>query len=1054
VWDLAVDRKKAKSPNELNPVKKSLSKSTKRFLILFLIAAVSVIVLTHSLDKLGAGVSHAKPLVGSASRLPTVLALDQVPAGPVPLQDAARQISVPDGFHVTLFAGEPDVRQPIAFTTDDRGRLWVVECYSYPNWLPGAVRGQDRVVIFEDQDGDGQFDRRTVFWDQGDNLTGIELGFGGVWLCATPNLLFIPDRDRDDVPDGPPQVVLDGWDVNCKHNAFNALTWGPDGWLYGCNGILATSRVGRPGTPDAERVSINCGVWRFHPTRQNFEVVANGTTNPWGLDFDDMGQMFITNCVIPHLFHVVPGAHFQRMYGQDFNPNLYDLMSSCADHIHWGGGDWTSSRGGEGIHSVAGGGHAHAGAMVYLGDNWPDSYRNSIFMLNIHGRRVNRDRLTRSRSGYVATHEKDFLQSNDAWFRGLEMKTGPDGAAYMTDWSDIGECHDYDSVDGVHRENGRIFRVAFGHPAPVHLDLATQSDDGLAQLVTHQNDWFVRHARRILQERAAAGRDMKPVHAVFESVLRDDDNVAHELRALWALHVTGGLDATRRFELLSHSDENVRAWAVRLECESAEPLDNRADRNVFGKFVELAMSDPSPLVRLHIASALQRVPPRQRWTILSGLVTHGEDATDPNLPLMIWYAVEPLVSVDRATAATLAGRSSIPLVRRFLARRVVVEPDALAGPNDPPSGLDALIPVIRNASPPEAQLDLLRGVHDGLKGRRKVTMPRAWSSLEAKLNSPESREESRVIGLIFGDPAATAALRQSMMARTDKAPAVRERAIQALVEAGVPGLADNLKTLLNDVSVRRAAIRALGAFDDPAIAQELLRRYPTFSPDERADAIGSLASRPAFARVLLAGIKQKVIAPRDVSPYVARQLQAFGDAAISEELTRVWGTARSASTEKRALISEYKSRLTETQLAAADLARGRALFQRTCAACHRLFGEGNDIGPDLTGSNRANLDFILENVLDPNAVVGRDYKLTLIATKDGRVLSGIIRERTDLAIVLQTENERLTLATQDIDGIKESSASMMPEGLLERLSPEEQRDLVAYLGREQGTGDR
>src|SRR5207248_6874661 len=190
----------------------------------------------------------------------------------------------------------------------------------------------------------------------------IALGFGGVWLCSTPNLVFIPVRAGEDRPAGPPEVVLDGWNLKeAKHNVFNGLTWGPDGWLWGCNGIQSRSLVGPPRTPKEKRVEINCGVWRYHPTRKVFEAVAHGTTNPWGLDFDDSGEAFITNCVIKHLWHVVPGAHFQRMYGQDSNPYSYGLLESCADHLHWGGGHWTESRGGKGPHDVPGGGHAHVG---------------------------------------------------------------------------------------------------------------------------------------------------------------------------------------------------------------------------------------------------------------------------------------------------------------------------------------------------------------------------------------------------------------------------------------------------------------------------------------------------------------------------------------------------------------------------------------------------------------------------------------------------------------------------------------------------------------------
>ena len=442
-----------------------------------------------TLSALAAGLFLASAIAHADEPQPT--------SAPVPVDQAPARMSIPPGFKVTPFAAEPDVVQPIAFTIDPRGRLWVVENFSYPIWL-GGPQGKDRVVIFEDADGDGKFDRRTVFYEGGTSFTGIELGFGGVWLCATPNLLFIPDKDGDDKPDSAPVVALDGWDVNARHNLFNALKWGPDGWLWGCNGILSNSRVGRPGTPDADRTAINTGVWRYHPTRQVFEAVAHGTTNPWGLDFDDYGEAFITNCVIPHLFHVVPGAHFQRMFGEDFIANSYSLITTCADHLHWAGGHWTESREGKdhAKHSEAGGGHAHVGAMIYLGDQWPESYRNGVYTFNIHGHRVNHDRLERNGSSYVAHHEPDLLNGNDVWFRGLELKYGPDGAVYFTDWADIGECHENDD-DNAHRENGRIYKLSYGDVKPVKVDLAKQTDEELARLPAPQE-------RMVRPHRAAA----------------------------------------------------------------------------------------------------------------------------------------------------------------------------------------------------------------------------------------------------------------------------------------------------------------------------------------------------------------------------------------------------------------------------------------------------------------------------------------------------------------------------------------------------------------------
>ncbi len=588
---------------------------------------------------------------------------------PVPADQAAAKMTLPAGFQATLFAGEPDVVKPIAMTTDDRGRLWVAESHSYPHWITDGKDGHDRILIFEDSKNIGHFTSCKVFTDHATNLSGIAVGFGGVWLCSVPNLLFIPFKPNSDEPAGPPVVVLDGWDVlKAQHNVFNQLVWGPDGWLYGCNGIQSHSRVGKPGTPDAERVALDCGVWRYHPIKKRFEVVASGTTNPWGLDFDERGEAFITNCVIKHLFHVIPGAHYQRMYGQDLDADSYGLMESCADHIHWAGGTWTSSRGGVGAHGEAGGGHAHVGCMIYLGDNWPDAYRGHIFMCNLHGNRVNQDVPERVGSGYVAHHGKDFLFANDLWFRGISVLYGPDGGVYVSDWCDTGECHNHDKTTET---TGRIYKVTYGTPAPVDADLAKLSDEELVKLQRHKNEWWSRHARRLLQERAAARKlDGKLVQPLLAKMLREETEPALRLRALWALHVVGGLDEPALVKLLDDADETLRGWAVRLLLE-----DEKASPAVTTKLAAMAHADKSASVRLALASALQRLPAASRWAIAEGLAAQEEDAKDANLPLMIWYGIDELVPTDPDRAAALLVKTRIPLVREYIARRLAAAAD-------------------------------------------------------------------------------------------------------------------------------------------------------------------------------------------------------------------------------------------------------------------------------------------------------------------------------------------------------------------------------------------
>ncbi len=370
--------------------------------------------------------------------------------------EAARTMRVPEGFRVTLFAGEPDVMQPIGFCIDDRGRLWVAEAYNYPNH---GTKPGDRIVILEDTDGDGRHDKRTVFYEGLNYVTGIEVGFGGAWVMSPPSMYFIPDRDGDDVPDHKPEVVLDGFGNHANaHNLANGFAWGPDGWLYGTHGRTNWSMIGKPGSEQADRQLFDGGVYRYHPVRDVWEPFADGTTNPWGIDWNDVGDAFVCNCVNPHLFQVIQGAHYEPWRGRKSSEFAYQRIDTIADHLHFVGLGNIRSGLGSDAEDAAGGGHAHCGTMIYLGDNFPAKYRNQLFTNNIHGRRINNDLLRRSGSGYVASHGADLMRSADPWFMGVTLACGPGGEVYVSDWSDTGECH---STRDTRRHTGRIYRLSY-----------------------------------------------------------------------------------------------------------------------------------------------------------------------------------------------------------------------------------------------------------------------------------------------------------------------------------------------------------------------------------------------------------------------------------------------------------------------------------------------------------------------------------------------------------------------------------------------------------------
>tara|TARA_R110002049_G_scaffold46487_1_gene135117 strand:- start:51832 stop:57669 length:5838 start_codon:yes stop_codon:yes gene_type:complete len=985
---------------------------------------------------------------GNVTPLKIALTTDEYPHAGLSAQEAAAAMDLPDGFSVTVGAAEPDVQQPIAMAIDDRGRVWIAEAYEYPIRAKGD-RGRDRILIFEDTDGNGTLDRRKVFAEGLNLVSGLEVGFGGVWVGAAPYLMFIPDRDGNDEPDSEPEILLDGFGYEDTHETLNAFIWGPDGWLYGCHGVFTHSNVGKPGTADEERVPMNCAVWRYHPVRHEFEVFANGTSNPWGVDFNDHGQAFITACVIPHLYHVIDGARYQRQGGRHFNPYTYRDISTIADHLHYLG---ATPHGGNSKSDAAGGGHAHAGAMIYLGDKWPKRYRNQLFMNNIHGQRLNMDLLKPNGSGYVGSHGPDFLMTGDKASQILNLRYGPDGNAWMIDWYDMQACHRREA-DIHDRTNGRIYKVCYGdstQSAPAK-PLAAMSDLDLASLVLEENDWYVRHSRRNLQERAASRSIDAAAVAFLSEVLTDNSDDTRRLRAAWAMHVIGAVSQQTIESMLADPSPHVRGWAIQLVMEDVSPkvLGGSEDlRGWLPRFVELARTDESPIVRLYLASAAQKIPLNQRWDLLTALTQHAADAEDHNLPLMYWYAAEPLADVDtgRALALAMSAGDHIPLIQEFMLRRI--------GSGGAESSMAALVDGLGSAESPKLQLTFLGAIRSALAGRRQVVAPKQWATVSAGLlrsDDVDVRLQTTALGVTFGDPTAFAAMRSQIekVAGDTQAKLV---ALNSLLDAGDPELVPTLRSLLSsDGPLREAAIRGLAQYNDPKVAPALLNVYSELTPDQKRMALGTLCARASSGVALLKAIESDRVAGTDLTADLVRQLQFLENKQIDSLLESVWGTARESAADKLKLIAEMKLLVDSDQYPPADLEHGRAIFAKTCMKCHMLYGTGFKIGPDLTGSNRSDIDYLLSNIVDPSAVMAKEYLPTIILTDDGRVANGLVKAEDRNSVTLQTSDALVVIPKSEIEERREGEKSMMPDDQLKQFSPHEIRSLIAYLQAKQQT---
>jgi putative membrane-bound dehydrogenase-like protein len=857
-----------------------------------------------------------------------------------------------------------------------------------------------------------------------------------LFLGAPPNLLFVPDRNHDDRADVKDiEVRLTGWGIRDRHETLNSFHWGPDGWLYGLQGFATPSIVRKPDGkgklykkndpfPEEEvrrgkGVEINGGVWRYHPTKDRFEVVAHGFSNPWGIDYDAKGQLLMTACVIPHLWHVVPGGIYHRQGGQHFNPYVYSDIKTIADHSHRS---------------------AHGGARVYLSDAFPKAHQGRIFMANIHEHAVLSDVLEPKGSGFAGHHGDELLTANNAQWVGFSMELGPEGALYALDWHDADIC----GKEVLNGETGRIFRImptksqAKDFPNR-YADLSQLTDRQLVAMHTVPSEWHTRRARLILQHRASTGKLAPDTHArlrtLFETTRDDgprDDrsagagptNADWRLRAFWTLHVTGGLSSQHLLTALADRDAYVRAWAIQLSCE-----DNAPSTQMLAKFSQLARTDASPVVRLYLASALQRIREEDRWVIAEALLTHAEDANDHNLPKMIWLGVEPLVAKQTDRALALAGQAKIPMVAQFMARRA-------ADANE----FGKLVASIGQLPP--SRTAMLEGLRDGLEGRANVTAPANWKAAQTKLNRSDATTVRLTgqVGQQFGD---TETMGKSIAAVRDKKIPVetRRQALQLLATRQRPELATELPALLKEPGLRADAIRAVASYDEESLGRLLLSAYPTFSASEKGQAVQTLASRPKYGWLLTQAIKDKTVPKRDVPSYAARQLLRV----VGSGFVEVWGAIEHNGMDEKA-YAKYQRMANAKALSEADAVAGRKVFGRSCGPCHKMYGEGGIIGPELTGSNRANLDYLLFNILNPSGEIQDDYKMVVVTTRDGRTYTGNVASENERQVQMRVVGQDVVMLNKsDIQSREVTPVSMMPTGLLETLTDKEVVDLIAFM---------
>ncbi len=954
-------------------------------------------------------------------------------------EEARKSFQIAKGLQIEVLAHEPLVRQPVCITFDDRGRLWVLQYLQYPiprgltavqvdQYLrtrydrvppppPKGPRGADRIIVLEDPDEKGRY-RRSREVISGLNLaSGMALGHGGVYVVQPPYLLFYPLVPGTDRPAGDPKVLLEGFGMEDAHAFANSLTWGPDGWLYGAQGSTVTARI--------RGIEFQQGIWRYHPRSKEFELFAEGGGNTWGIDFDRHGQLFAGGNTTEPLCHHVQGGYYVKGFGKHgplHNPYSFGYFNPVRHRGFLGSG-------------------LTGGFVLYQGGLFPERFRDAVIYPNLRANAMRVSRLEAAGSTFTTRFQEDFITSSDRWFRPVKGLVGPDGALYVADWYDYNISHtdpkDRSKWYQPSRDTGRIWRVAPVGPAsragPMR-PLGKLSSDELVDLLKHRNAWYAREARRILMER----RDPAVRPRLAKMVQREKGVLA--LEALWALHVSGGLTEELALEFLQHPFEHVRAWTIRLLGDR-----RRVDRRFNVRLVEMAKRESSVVVRSQLACTCKRLPGPVALPIVEELLGRGEDLADPHIPLLLWWAVEDRAISDRAAVLKLVsspGGWDRPILRAVvverLARRYLAE--------GKPEGFAACAGLLRLA-PGEAERErLIAALEQQMDGLHFEKAPEALAAvlkplLKQRPSSPLVRLAVR-LGLDEAYPLAA-----ERAAQVKRGAAERAEFIRLLGELKRP---QSLPALLERLSekepagVRGAALLALQRYDTPRVAVVILEHYPRMPGELKAKARDVLVSRPSWSAALLDAVARGRVPVGDFKIEQVRRMLLHKRPELLQRVEKVWGQVRPAtSRQKQGRIMAVGQVLARGP---GDARRGKALAVKLCLNCHQLFGEGAKIGPDLTAADRKNLEVLLPNIIDPSAVIREGYQQYVVTSTDGRVLSGLLAESTAERIsVLDALGVRTTLRKKDVESMKRSDTSLMPEGLLDGLSDQQLRDLFAFL---------
>jgi putative membrane-bound dehydrogenase-like protein len=973
-----------------------------------------------------------------------VVAADPLPRfSPLEPAEALKSFIVRDGFEMQLLASEPLVTDPVAMEYDESGRAYVAEMRDYPytdkaSDKPFVERTKDeplgRIRLLEDTDGDGRFDKSTVFAEGLSWPTGLALWKGGVYVVATPDLWYLKDTDGDGKADEQ-RKVLTGFRKFNVQAVINNLKWGLDGKIYGA-GSSNGGQIRRGDTPDAKPIVMTTADFRFDPRDEtsSFEVLSGGAR--FGNSFDDWGNRFICNIRNP-IQHVVLARHYLAR-----NPHLaarspLNDVAESGDSVPvfrtsppepWrvmnsrrlaNDATLASPR----SETVAAGYMTSAsGLTVYRGSVYPPEFYGSVFLGEVAGNLIHHQVLSPRGVTFTSKRSeegKEFLTSTDNWFRPVNFVNAPDGTLHVCDmyretiehpWSipnDIKAQLDLESG----RDRGRIYRLAPVGFKPRKLpQLGNATIEELIALLRHSDSWWRETAHRLLIER----QDRKAVTELRGTLLCPDRFPRPE--QLHALYLLSSMNALKDSDLLSAlgngiSTPGLREHAVLL----AEPR-LAAQPKLLERVLRNAHDD-SIRVRLQVALSL-------------GSVTRRGDGSADDAVVAALAEIAKRDSEDefiRAAVLSSAAEVAPELLAKLIGNERFEQDMAfIIGARGKPDEIERLFAIVHEGSPSSTRAVTL-GFGDGLKRSGK-----SLSEVLAASSHVGAARLREVLGqslMIANDPKAETRKRQSVLP------------LLAFVE--FDRVRDPLTTMLQPrqpAEVQAVAVRVLAGYRQPEVPKVLLATYRQLAPSARGEAVEALLSRPEWHVALLDAIDAGTITPAEI-PHVRRNVLVRSTNVVVKE--RAVTMFRTLIESRQKVVEKYRDALPKL---AASRVKGEVVFRRECQACHRVNNIGTEIGPNLaTIRHRAPEELVL-HILDPNREVGPNFVAYAIETADGRVLTGLIVEDTGSSITLvRSTGARETILRSQIEGIAATGQSLMPPGLEDRITLQEMADLLAFL---------